>query len=235
VLTGSTGQKSHVFLVGPRPGITYPVGTTYSASFQIDPILPVNVNFTLTYPDGRVMQTSGVGSSLGSFSGPNTFVLDTPGLYMYNVTASWNGNSAIMPGLPSSGGEIYVIENQPPPSPSGLQVTTADGTTFDPVAGVHLTGTSTASKVHFTAIMPGAVLDSGDLPVTNGKWDYFFNPTFLNSHAATYDIYNRVTGVPEIGDVVHFSLFSAEKSSTGQTYHAFARLIVRGTQVRVAK
>jgi hypothetical protein len=44
-----------------------------------------------------------------------------------------------------------------------------------------------------------------------------------------------VTGNPEIGDVVHFSLFSAETTADGQTYHAFARIVVRGTQVRVAK
>jgi hypothetical protein len=99
-LTGSTGQKSKVFLVGPRPGITYPVGTTYAAAFQVDPIVPTNITFTLTYPDGHTAQTSGVSNTLGSFSGPQTFVLDQPGLYMYNITANWNGNPAIMPGLP---------------------------------------------------------------------------------------------------------------------------------------
>ena len=234
-LTASTGQKGRVFLVGPRPGMTYPVGTTFATSLQIDPILPVNITLTMTYPDGRTAQTSGVSSSLGSFSGPNTWVLDTPGIYTYNISANWNGIPAFMPGLPSGGGEIYVLEAQPPANATGIQITVADGTTFDPTAGTHITGTSTASTVHFTAVMPGAVLDSGQLPVTNGKFDYYFNPAFLNSHAQTYDISNRVTGAPEIGDVVHLSFFSAETTPTGQTYHSFARVVVRGTTVRVAR
>lgn len=235
-LTASTGQKGRVFLVGPRPGMTYPVGTSFATALQIDPILPVNVTLKMTYPDGRVQQTSGVSNpTLGSFSGPNTWVLDIPGLYMYTIQATWNGYNAVMPGLPATGGEIYVLEAQPPTGATGMQITTADNTTFSPLTGTHITGTSTGSSVHFTAVMPGAVLDSGDLPVTNGTFDYFFNPTFLNSKSQTYDIANRVTGAPEIGDVVHLSFFSTETTATGQTYHSFKRVVVRGTTVRVAQ
>ena len=44
-----------------------------------------------------------------------------------------------------------------------------------------------------------------------------------------------VTGKPALGDVVHLSLFSAEKTPDGQTYHSFVRVVVRANQVRVAK
>jgi hypothetical protein len=112
---------------------------------------------------------------------------------------------------------------------------TADGTTFDPVAGTHIIGKSTADTVHFTAVMPGAVLDQGELPVTNGQFDYYFNPAALHAKAQTYDVANRTTGKPELGDVVQLSLFSQEKTADGTAYHAFTRVIVRGNQVRVAK
>ena len=75
----------------------------------------------------------------------------------------------------------------------------------------------------------------GDLPVLNGQFDYYFNPTDLHRRAQTYDVANRVSGKPELGDVVHLSLFSQEKTADGQTYHAFTRAIVRGNQVRVAR
>ena len=234
-LTGSTGQQSKVFLVGPRPGMTYPVGTTFGAAFQIDPILPVNITFKLTYPDGHTVQTSGVSDIYGSFSGKDKWVLDTPGIYTFNIDANWNGFPAIMPGLPREGGQLYVLEAQPPANAKGLQVIVTDGTTFDPVAGIHIIGVSTADKVSFAAVMPGAVLDQGELPVVNGQFDYFFNPTELHNHAATYDVVNRVTNKPELGDVVHLSLFSLEKTADGQSYHSFLRVIVRGNQVRVAK
>ena len=79
-LTSSTGQVGRVFLVGPRPGMTYPVGTTFSVAMQIDPIVPVNIAFKMTYPDGRTAQTSGVSDASGSFAGKDKFLLDTPGI-----------------------------------------------------------------------------------------------------------------------------------------------------------
>jgi hypothetical protein len=149
------------------------------------------------------------------------------------VDANWNGYPAVMPGLPPGGGEVYVLEAQPPAGAQGIRIVTADGVTFDPVAGIHIVGKSSADKVHFTVVMPGAVLDQGDLPVVNGQFDYYFSPDNLHSRAQTYDVVNRVTGKPELGDVVHLSLFSEEKTADGQVYHSFQRVIVRGNQVRV--
>lgn len=83
--------------------------------------------------------------------------------------------------------------------------------------------------------MPGAVLDQGDLSVTGGQFDYYFNPAGLHSRAQTYDVTDRTTGKPSLGDVVHLTLFSVEKMPDGQSYHSFLRVIVRGNQVRVAK
>ena len=234
-LTASTGQTGRVFLVGPRPGMTYPVGTTFGAALQIDPILPVNIIFTLKFPDGRTFQTSGVSDAYGSFSGKDKWVLDTPGIYQYWIDANWNSYPAMMPGLPPQGGELYVLEAQPPPNAKGIQVTTPDGTTFDPVAGTHIVGLSTADTVHYTVVMPGAVLDQGDLPVTLGHFDYYFNPAGLHNRAQTYDVTDRTTGKPALGDVVHLTLFSVEKTADGQSYHSFVRVIVRGNQVRVAR
>ncbi len=234
-LTSSTGQVGRVFLVGPRPGMTYPVGTSFGVALQIDPILPVNITVTMNYPDGRTAQTSGVSDAFGSFSGPTKFPLDIPGIYVYTISANWNGYPAVMPGLPSTGGEIYVLEAQPPAGATGIQISTADGATFDPASGIHITGTSSASQIHYTVVMPGAVLDQGNLTVTNGQFDYFFNPANLHTRAQTYDVVDRTTGKPELGDVVHLSLFSEEKTAGGQTYHSFRRVIVRANQVRVAK
>lgn len=230
-LIGSTGQRARVFLVGPRPGMTYPAGTTFGAALQIDPILPVNITFKLTYPDGRTVQTSGVSDALGSFVGKDRWVLDTPGVYHFNLDANWNGNPAVMPGLPADGGELYVLDAKTPEGANGIEISNADGMTFDPIQGVHIIGRSTADKVRFAAVMPGAVLDQGDVTVVNGQFDYYFNPSELHNRAQTYDVTNRVTGKPELGDVVHLTFFSKEKDGN----HSFIRVIVRGNQVRVAR
>ena len=140
-----------------------------------------------------------------------------------------------MPGLPPTGGEIYVLEAQPPAGATGIQIATADGTTFDPVAGIHILGRSTAATVHYTVVMPGAVLDQGELPVNNGQFDYYFNPAALHAKAQTYDVADRTTGKPQLGDVVQLSLFSQEQTADGPAYHSFKRVIVRANQVRVAQ
>jgi len=234
-LTASTGQKGRVFLVGPRPGMTYLVGASFGAALQIDPIVPVNITFKMRYPDGRVLQTSGVSDQYGSFSAKDKFTLDVPGIYTYSIDADWNGHPAVMPGLPATGGNLFVLEANPPAGATGLQLTVQDAATFDAVAGTHVTGTSTAEVVHYTVVMPGAVLDEGDLPVVNGKFDYFLNPAELHGRATTYDVTNRVTGRPELGDVLHISLFAKERTGEGQDYHSFVRVIVRGNQIRVAR
>jgi hypothetical protein len=58
------------------------------------------------------------------FSGAVKFPLDVPGIYTYTIDANWNGYPAFMPGLPPTGGEIYVLEAQPPPNATGIQITT---------------------------------------------------------------------------------------------------------------
>ena len=103
-----------------------------------------------------------------------------------------------------------------------------DATTFDVVAGTHITGTSTAYVVHYAVVMSGAVLDEGDFKVIDGKFDYFLNPSDLHSRANTYDVTNRVTGRPELGDVRHVTLFSNETTNDGEAYHSFLRVGVRG-------
>jgi hypothetical protein len=234
-LISSTGQRGRAFLVGPRPGSTYPVGTTFGAAFQIDPIVPVAIKFTLTFPDGRVVTTSGTSDAYGSFSGKDRWVLDTPGLYKYNVEASWNGFPAVMPGLPKDGGDIYVLEAKMPEGAKGIQITTADGSTVDAVAGGHIVGLTTASTVHYAVMIPGAVLDQGELNVTGGQFDYYFNPAGLHNRAQTFDVADRNTGKAILGDAVHIALFTTEKMSDGTTYHSYQRVVVRGNQIRVAK
>ncbi len=235
LLTGSTGQRSRVFIVGPRPGMTYPVGTTFGVGLQIDPIVPTNIAFTMNYPDGRKLSTSGVSDIYGSFSGKDKFLLDVPGVYTYTIDGNWNGNPAIMPGLPPSGGDIYVLEAQPPAGAKGIRITNPDGAAVDPVSGLHIIGLSTADKIRYAAVMPGAVLAQGEIPVTNGQFDYLFNPVELHNRAQTYDIVNRVSGKAELGDVVHLSLFSEEKTADGTKYHSFVRVVIRGNQIRIAR
>jgi hypothetical protein len=102
---------------------------------------------------------------------------------------------------------------------------------FDPLQGAHIRGTSTAERLYYAAVIPGAVIAQGYIPVSGGKFDLFFDPKSVNDRVSTYDIAHRVTGKPEIGDVVHLTLFSEERSPNGVRTHSFARVIIRGTRI----
>jgi hypothetical protein len=228
-LTGADGQKFRFFLVSLRPGMIYEEGTSFAPGFQIDPILPVHINCKL-WRDGQVVKEwDGTGDASGSFAGADKVALDKPGLYSYTVQSDWQGNPGHVPGLPDDGGYIYVIEKSRPAGPSGLKLGLKSQQSFKIEDGLVIPGVSTGDKVYFAAVTPGAVVDQGVLPVEGGKFQYKFDPAAVHQRIPIYDVENVRSGKRETGRVVHLTFFSQEKGADGSSYHAFARVIFRGT------
>jgi hypothetical protein len=73
------------------------------------------------------------------------------------------------------------------------------------------------------------------LAVNGGRFAYYFDPKAISSATPTYDVINRVSGKPEIKDVVHLTFFAKEAAPGGAPYHSFVRLIIRGNQVLYAR
>lgn len=227
-LPSPDGIPSRFFLVPVRPGSTYPAGATFTAVLQIDPIVPCNVTFTLTAPDNTTNVATGQGDQYGYFAASKGWVLNQPGVWTYNVNATWNGYQGHVPGLPITGGWIYVIENGSAIGP-GMTLNMPAQQTFSPTSGLNVTGQTSASQVYYAVIIPGAVLEQGILPVANGSFTYYFNPQKMSSLIQTYDIINFVNGQPQIGKIVHLTFFSEEKATNGTIYHSFDRVVLRGT------
>lgn len=233
-LLGSTGEKSRIFLaMNARPGIVYDTSMTFAPAFQIDPMLPVNMKFTLFYPDGRTVIASGVGDATGSWAGKDRWALDVAGMYRYTVESDWNGYKGLVPGMPKEGGAIYVVEKDRPANAPGITFNLQPLTKFDPSKAYKFTGYSTAKEINYAMIIPGAVLGQGTLPVSNGKFEFTFDPAALRQIAQTYDTKNNLTGKPELSDVVHLTFFSEETAPT--VYHSFVRLIIRGNTINYAR
>lgn len=226
-LPSPDGVPARFFLVSVRPGLVYPMSTVFRAVLQIDPVLLCNVQFTLTAPDNRTFVTTGKSDQYGYFTAVDTWSLDQAGLWVYTVNATWNGYTGKVPGLLDSSGWIFVLENATAPS-TGMTLNMSTVQTFSPIAGLNITGRTTGSKVYYAAIIPGAVLEQGVLPVTNGTFRYTFDPQRMSDKIRTYDIINIINGVPQIGDVVHLTFFSEEQGSN-DVYHSFVRVVLRGT------
>jgi hypothetical protein len=226
-LPSPDGKPARFYLVSVRPGSLYPQGSTFGAVLQIDPVVPCDVRFTLTAPDGSVRVTTGKGDGYGYFVAADKWLLDQPGVWSYTVDATWNGFKGKVPGLPDSGGWIFVIENTEPLG-VGMTLKNPQMQTFSPVLGLNVSGVTSASKVYYAAIIPGAVLEQGVLQAINGEFRYAFDPQRMAEVIKTYDIINLVNGKPEIGRVVHLTFFSQEQSTRG-SYHSFVRVVLRGT------
>lgn len=228
-LLGADGQKFRAFLVSLRPGMVYEEGTPFAPAFQIDPMLPVHIKCSL-WRDGEVVKEwEGKGDAGGSFAGADRYPLDRPGFYSYTVEADWEGYPAHVPGLPDDGGHIYVIEKVRPAGPSSLKLGLKPQQTFKIEDGLPVPGSSSGERVYYAAVTPGAVIDQGVLPVEDGKFQYKFDPAAINQRVPIYDIENVRSGKKETGRVVHLTFFSEEQAADGSSYHAFARVILRGT------
>ncbi len=233
-LNGPLGEKARFYLVGLRPGTAYALGATFRPAIQIDPLLPVSIRFTLTYPDGRRQVAEGVGDRFGSFAGAASWPLDVGGVYTYQIRATWNGYEGRMPGLPDSGGEFFVYSPAKPAGASGLQIDGASQRTFSATTGVVISGTTSAAVVHYTLITPGAVIEQGDLPVKAGKFQYAFDPAAVHAKVPLYDVTSITTGKPQIGRVIHLTFFSEEKAA-GTSFFDVSRVILRGTTALAAR
>jgi hypothetical protein len=44
-----------------------------------------------------------------------------------------------------------------------------------------------------------------------------------------------VNNQPQLGDIVHLTFFTREKHANGTPYHSFARIILRGNRMVVAR
>lgn len=226
-LTGADGRKARFFLVSARPGMVYDQNAVFVPFAQIDPMLPARVKIALRYPDGTEKKAEGTGDKLGYFVSPERWRLIQAGVYTYTISADWNGHKGHMPGLPEGGGYLFVREGAPP-NRLGLRFSLAEEQTFDAREGLEIQGYSSAGDVYYTALMPGAVIGQGRIPVKSGSFSFLLDPSAVNKQAPIYDIENRLNGRNETGRIIHITFFSLEKPAGMQPFHSYARVIIRG-------
>ncbi len=246
-IIGPKGENARFFLTpGFRPGMTYPLGANWRPALQIDPLLPVSISLTLTYPDGTVKTDSGTANvSDGTWAG-QTQVLNQPGVYRCNVSATWNGYSGTIPGLPAEGGMFFVLGGTKPAGAQGLIVDRSKETIISLSSQLKIEGRSTASVVYYALIMPGAVISQGQVSVVNGQFTIVLDPGAINSSTPIYDLINYVSGLlwgsqPSSDQwmttrkILHLTLFSKEMHTDGTEFWDFHRVITRGTTVLSVK
>jgi hypothetical protein len=100
--------------------------------------------------------------------------------------------------------------------------------TFTVEEGLLIEGLTTADKVYYAAVTPGAVVDQGVLSAAGGRFEYLFDPKAVHQRIPIYDIENHRNGQPQIGRIIHLTFFTKENTN-GVIGHSFCRVILRGT------
>jgi len=78
-LPSPDGVPARFFLVPIRPGMVYPVGATFGAVLQIDPVVPCSVVFKLMAPNGTTFIATGSGDQYGYFIAADRWHLTSQG------------------------------------------------------------------------------------------------------------------------------------------------------------
>jgi hypothetical protein len=207
-----------VHLTGVRSGAVLEVGDTFAMSGAIGPTLPALVAYTITKPSGQQVALSGRANRVGYYYRPeHDFVVDEPGLWTVDVGVTHDGLTSAGPVTPpfptgdvlgTASGRIvvYVV----PRGSAPLNVPLARDVFLPPPAQLDVAATApaglTVNRAHATALMPGFVLESRDLP-PGGSFAYRYDPVALARDFPNLDV--RFQGQPAAADLITLSLFGS--------------------------
>jgi hypothetical protein len=225
------GKEIDAFVVplAVRPGTILEAGDTFSFSAQLAPTLPGRVDVTISGPDGIAYAISGRANAIGYYyNSSQDFSVATPGLYHVSVTATFDSPTSAGPmsepfptgtvlGAVEGGFDVYVVpRNSPPLKTTHPQWSVWDETNPNVRDVTLLVGSpeKQQGEVHFTIGMPGHLLDSGTVDLTDGWARIVYDPLALRKIFPNIDMSGRLSDVPGLADTVWINvLFEADNGS----------------------
>ena len=223
-LPGPDGKQGRFFLVAVRPGTVYGADARFTPFLQIDPVVQAQVRYELISPAGKIYRAEGIGNMEGYFFGRETWLLNEPGVWTYRIQAEFDGKPGRMPGLPSTGGWLFVTEKRNAMNAAKLDLGVPDKLPFDPAKGFKVQGVTTGKSVFLAAVVPGCVVGQWEIPVRTGRFEWQFDPGFIHERVPAYDIKHSASGRAQLGRIVHLTYFTRTLTGSWE----WARIIVRG-------
>lgn len=229
-----------IHLTGVRPGSVLEVGDTFALSGAIGPTHPALVSYTVTKPDGERLSFSGRANRVGYYYRPeHDFLVDQPGLYTVDLRVTFDGViSAGQVTAPFPTGDVlgtangrffvYVVRRDSRP----LDVPLPRTTFLPPPAALDVSASVPAgllpNRAHVTAMMPGFVLESRDLPPSS-TLAYRYDPVSLARDFPNLDV--EFQGQPDAADATTLSLFASGTTPEGAPAHAARVLALHGPEL----
>ena len=232
------GRDINLFIhpTAVRPGSVLELGDNFSVAGAVGPPLAANVSVKITKPGGQIVEFSGRANKVGYFYQPTRdFAVDQTGIYTVDLTVGYDGLTSagqLTQPFPSgdvlgtSNGRFYVyavargsaLLSANVPQQSTMAAPGALDLIATPPAGF------TLRSGHYTATMPGFLLQSGDITPSSGQFSYRYDAQALSA-----DFPNLDTAPP--ADLVTLTLFGSGTDADGQNADTARIIVLHGSEL----
>jgi hypothetical protein len=223
------GDEIDAFVVplAIRPGTILESGDTFSFSAQLAPTLAGRVDVTISGPNGITHAISGRANAIGYYYDPSQdFLVEIPGLYHVSVKATFDSPTSAGPisapfptgtvlGAVEDGFDIYVV----PLDSTPLKTTHPRWSVWDEtnpnmqdVTLIVGSPEEQQGEMHFTIGMPGHLLDSGTIKLTDDWARIVYEPFTLRKIFPNIDIGGRVRNASGLADTIWINVLLTTNS-----------------------
>ncbi|MCZ7584368.1 MAG: hypothetical protein M5R36_14085 [Deltaproteobacteria bacterium] len=225
----SVGRPFYVYLAQDTHD-TLEVGEKMGFGGMVFPNIEADVTWEVTKPSGDLVVVNGRSSRLGIVRGQRLIPLDEPGLYRIRGTVHYGEYHGSVPGNYDGTFWHCAVE----PNREILIDTDLAATQTIDENGLRIPiswpDDLNDVRVHYGVIMPGRILDQGDVAPRGGSWEYPFYPKNLAAQHPNLDVRNFATGEWELADTLIFQFF-LEGTRGDQKMYDSLRLVLRDNRL----
>ncbi|MDP7112865.1 MAG: hypothetical protein QGH45_12925 [Myxococcota bacterium] len=225
-LVTAAGREHSLFLALDSHD-TLEVGERIGLGGMVFPAVEADVTWTVTTPDGRLIPLETTADRLGIARAPAAIPVDGPGLYRVQVEVRHGELTGDVVGTADGSWWHCAVE---PGAPPLLYSELPARTTIDPLDGIRIPlawpADLTDVHLHWGVIMPGQLLDQGEVSPARPTWEYPFEPAQLAVAFPNLDVRSFASGEWELSDTVVFQFFLEAKRGGEPVFDAL-RLVLR--------
>ncbi len=235
------GREHFIFLAGaPSAGNIYEVGQRTGTGSLIFPSVPAEVRVVIEDPDGLETVFSGSGSKLGIYSG-GIYTFAKPGVHRVRPVGRFNGKRGDVLGSGDGVYNVYAVEVG---AEDLIQMEVDNRVTVPPDRPFLFRGRIRVplrdGRVVYTIVMPGVVMDEGEVSVVNGRFAVPFYAPDFGIEYPNYDTFHYSdSGDPmdrenrSLWDTVVVTIYTEGRDGKGESVHSAKKIVVRGGRIDI--
>ncbi|MDP8223867.1 MAG: hypothetical protein P9L99_10945 [Candidatus Lernaella stagnicola] len=223
--------REQYFFIGLDTSDSFTVGEKMLVAGTVMPPVEADVHFTITKPDGAIEELAGRSNRLGGFLPSRAIDIEQPGVYRVKAHIERQGAGGDVAGTGDGEFHHFAIPADAKPF-LDIDLPFSSGVAPGGAAMVPLRWPTDleAVKLHWSIMMPGAVIDEGSRAIDGDGYSFRIVPRELAAQYPYIDVAHYGDGRSiAVDTIVVVLLLEAERG--GQKVWDMARIILRGTSL----